>query len=83
VLNESKTKTDTIGRIVYVGGPILLGVLLGGWGSLSSKVDATSIQSASNTQAQAVIQKDLDQVSRSMEELRNKFYDRNYMRPQP
>lgn len=83
VLNESKTKTDTIGRIVYVGGPILLGVLLGGWGTLSSKADATSVQSASNTQALAVVQKEQDQMSRAIEELRNKFYDRNYMRPQP
>lgn len=82
ILNESKAKTDTIGKIVYIGGPILVASVLGAWGSLSGKTDTANTQSASNAQALVVLQKEQDQTSRTLDEIRIKLYERNYMSDQ-
>ncbi len=80
LLNENKAKGDTIAKIVHIGGPILIGAILTLWSTQSSKTDAATSQSANNNQRIVMLEKQSDQTLRTLEEIRNKLYERSNVR---
>jgi len=82
-LNEGKTKIENFTNIVKLGGLTLAGSLWLGWSNQTAKTDAVSTQTLENSQKIQVLEKQGDQTIRILEEIRNKFYNPNYTRPQP
>lgn len=71
VLSESKTKIDNTTNIVRWGGIALLG-----WESHG--IPSMTTRSMENTQKIPVLEKQSDLTFRTLEEIRNKLYERNY-----
>ena len=78
ILSESKTKIDNTTNIVRWGGIALLGALGVAWNTQTGKTDAMTTRSMENTQKIQVLEKQSDQLLRTVEEIRNKLYERNY-----
>ena len=78
VLSESKTKIDNTTNIVRWGGIALLGALGVAWNTQTGKTDAMTTRSMENAQKIQVLEKQSDQSLRTLEEIRNKLYERNY-----
>lgn len=66
-----------------MGGLTLAGALWLGWSNQTAKTDAVSTRTLENSQKIQVLEKQGDQTIRILEEIRNKFYNPNYTRPQP
>jgi len=77
-LKTSKTRIDTLGEWFKWGGLALLGSIVGSWYTLSTDVRTTQTKTASNDQRIMIIEKQSDQTQRTLEEIRNKLYERNY-----
>ena len=80
VLSESKTKIDNTTNIVRWGGIALLGALGVVWNTQTGKTDTMATRSMENSQKIQVLEKQSDQLLRTVEEIRNKLYERNYVR---
>lgn len=78
-LHESKTKIDGITNLVRWGGIFLAGLFVVAWNTQTGKTDTVNTQTMTNTQSIQVLEKQSDQLLRTVEEIRNKFYERNYM----
>lgn len=77
VLHESKTKIDGITNLVRFGGIFLAGLFVVAWNTQTSKTDTVNTQTMTNTQSIQVLEKQSDQLLRTVEEIRNKLYERN------
>ena len=77
VLNESKTKIDNTTSLVRWGGLAIAGVLFATWNTQTGKTDTVSTQTMANSQSIQVLEKQSDQLLRTVEEIRNKLYERN------
>lgn len=80
VLHESKTKIDGITNLVRFGGIFLAGLFVVAWNTQTSKTDTVNTQAMKNSQSIQVLEKQSDQLLRTVEEIRNKLYERNYTR---
>ena len=80
VLSESKAKIDSITNLVRWGGIFLVGTFLLAWNNQTSKTDTVNAQTMANSQSIQVLEKQSDQTLRILEEIRNKQYERNYVR---
>ena len=78
-LKTSKTRIDTLGEWFKWGGIALVSGIVGSWYTLSNDVRDTQSKTASNDQRIMIIEKQGDQTSRTLDEIRNKLYERNYM----
>ena len=67
VLSESKTKIDNTTSLVRFGGIFLAGLFVVAWNT----------QTMANSQSIQVLEKQSDQLLRTVEEIRNKLYERN------
>ncbi|EXE12711.1 hypothetical protein ACDI99_05790 [Acinetobacter radioresistens] len=79
-LKTSKTRIDTLGEWFKWGGIALLSGILGSWLTLSSDVRATQTKTNNNDQRIMSLEKQGDQTLRILDEIRNKLYERNYVR---
>ena len=77
VLHESKTKIDSIANLVRFGGIFSAGLIIVAWNTQTSKTDAVNTQVVTNSQRVQVLEKESDQLLRTVEEIRNKLYERN------
>lgn len=77
VLHESKTKIDSITNLVRFGGIFLAGLFVVAWNTQTSKTDTVNTQTMANSQSIQVLEKQSDQLLRTVEEIRNKLYERN------
>jgi uncharacterized protein YlxW (UPF0749 family) len=77
VLHESKTKIDSITNLVRFGGIFLAGLFVVAWNTQTGKTDTVNTQTMTNTQSIQVLEKQSDQLLRTVEEIRNKLYERN------
>ncbi|WP_180181161.1 hypothetical protein [Acinetobacter sp. YH01021] len=77
VLHESKTKIDSITNLVRFGGIFLAGLFVVAWNTQTNKTDTVNTQTMTNTQSIQVLEKQSDQLLRTVEEIRNKLYERN------
>ena len=77
VLHESKTKIDSITNLVRFGGIFLAGLFVVAWNTQTSKTDTVNTQATTNAQSIQVLEKQSDQLLRTVEEIRNKLYERN------
>lgn len=77
VLHESKTKIDGITNLVRFGGIFLAGLFVVAWNTQTSKTDTVNTQAMTNAQSIQVLEKQSDQLLRTVEEIRNKLYERN------
>lgn len=77
VLHESKTKIDSIANLVRFGGIFLAGLFVVAWNTQTSKTDTVNTQTMANSQSIQVLEKQSDQFLRTVEEIRNKLYERN------
>lgn len=77
VLHESKTKIDNTTSLVRFGGIFLAGLFVVAWNTQTSKTDTVNTQTMTNTQSIQVLEKQSDQLLRTVEEIRNKLYERN------
>lgn len=77
VLHESKTKIDSITNLVRFGGIFLAGLFVVAWNTQTSKTDTVNTQAMANAQSIQVLEKQSDQLLRTVEEIRNKLYERN------
>ena len=77
VLHESKTKIDNVASIVRFGGIFLAGLFVVAWNTQTSKTDTVNAQAMTNAQKIQVIEKQADQSHRTLEEIRNKIFERN------
>lgn len=82
VLHESKTKIDSVTNLVRWGGIAIIGVFAAAWNTQTGKTDTVNTQTMTNTQSIQVLEKQSDQLLRTVEEIRNKLYERNYMSDQ-
>lgn len=80
VLNESKTKIDSVTNLVRWGGIALVGAFAVTWNNQTAKTDTVSTQAFANSQKIQVLEKQSDQSLRTLEEIRNKLYERNSVR---
>lgn len=78
VLNESKTRVTALGDYFKWGGIGLISAIVGSWVALSNDVEESQRKTDENTQKIQVIEKQSDQTQRTLEEIRNKLYERNY-----
>ena len=79
VLHESKTKIDSVTNLVRWGGIAIIGVFAAAWNNQTAKTDTVNAQALANSQKIQVLEKQSDQTLRTLEEIRNKLYERNYM----
>ena len=79
-LTDSKTKIDSVTNIVRWGGIALIGAFGFGWNNQTAKTDMVNTQTMANSQKIQVLEKQSDQTLRTLEEIRNKLYERNYVR---
>lgn len=77
VLHESKTKIDNTTSLVRFGGIFLAGLFVVAWNTQTSKTDTVNTQTIANSQSIQVLEKQSDQLLRTVEEIRNKLYERN------
>ena len=77
VLRESKTKIDSITNLVRFVGIFLAGLFVVAWNTQTSKTDTINAQATTNAQGIQVLEKQSDQLLRTVEEIRNKLYERN------
>lgn len=77
-LSESKTKIDNFTNIVKWGGIALVGAFGLAWNNQTAKTDSVNTQTLANNQKIQVLEKQSDQTLRTLEEIRNKLYERNY-----
>lgn len=77
-LSESKTKIDGVTNLVRWGGIALIGAFAVTWNNQTDKTDIVSTQTIANSQKIEVLEKQSDQTLRTLEEIRNKLYERNY-----
>lgn len=77
ILHESKTKIDNTTSLVRFGGIFLAGLFVVAWNTQTSKTDTVNAQAATNAQKIQVLEKQSDQLLRTVEEIRNKIYERN------
>lgn len=77
VLHESKTKIDSIANLVRFGGIFSAGLIVVAWNTQTSKTDTVNTQATTNAQSIQVLEKQSDQLLRTVEEIRNKLYERN------
>lgn len=77
VLNESKTKIDSVTNLVRWGGIALIGAFAVTWNNQTAKTDTVNTQTMANSQSIQVLEKQSDQLLRTVEEIRNKLYERN------
>lgn len=77
VLHESKTKIDNTASLVRFGGIFLAGIFVVAWNTQTSKTDTVNAQAMTNAQRIQVLEKQSDQLLRTVEEIRNKLYERN------
>ena len=77
ILHESKTKIDNTTSLVRFGGIFLAGLFVVAWNTQTSKSDTVNAQAAANAQKIQVLEKQSDQLLRTVEEIRNKIYERN------
>ena len=77
VLHESKTKIDSITNLVRFGSTFLAGLFVVAWNTQTSKTDTVNTQAMTNSQSIQVLEKQSDQLLRTVEEIRNKLYERN------
>jgi DNA repair exonuclease SbcCD ATPase subunit len=82
VLHESKTKIDSVTNLVRWGGIAIIGVFAAAWNNQTAKTDTVNAQAMANSQKIQVLEKQSDQLLRTVEEIRNKLYERNYMSDQ-
>lgn len=82
VLHESKTKIDSVTNLVRWGGIALIGAFAVTWNNQTAKTDTVNAQAMANSQKIQVLEKQSDQTLRTLEEIRNKLYERNYMSDQ-
>lgn len=82
VLHESKTKIDSVTNLVRWGGIAIIGVFAAAWNNQTAKTDTVNAQALANSQKIQVLEKQSDQTLRTLEEIRNKLYERNYMSDQ-
>lgn len=80
VLHESKTKIDNTTNIVRWGGIALLSALGLAWNTQTGKTDTMATRSMENSQKIQVLEKQSDQTLRTLEEIRNKLYERSNVR---
>ncbi|WP_180167865.1 hypothetical protein [Acinetobacter sp. YH12035] len=80
VLHESKTKIDSVTNLVRWGGIAIIGVFAATWNNQTAKTDTVNAQAMANSQKIQVLEKQSDQLLRTVEEIRNKLYERNYVR---
>lgn len=80
VLHESKTKIDNTTNIVRWGGIALLSALGLAWNTQTGKTDTMATRSMENSQKIQVLEKQSDQLLRTVEEIRNKLYERSNVR---
>lgn len=80
VLNESKTRIDSVTNLVRWGGIAIIGVFAAAWNNQTAKTDTVNAQAMANSQKIQVLEKQSDQTLRTLEEIRNKLYERNYVR---
>ena len=80
VLHESKTKIDSVTNLVRWGGIAIIGVFAAAWNNQTAKTDTVNAQAMANSQKIQVLEKQSDQLLRTVEEIRNKLYERNYVR---
>lgn len=76
-LSESKTKIDSITNLVRWGGIGLIGAFALTWNNQTDKTDIVNTQTMANSQKIQVLEKQSDQTLRTLEEIRNKLYERN------
>ena len=76
-MHESKTKIDSITNLVRFGGIFLAGLFVVAWNTQTSKTDTVNTQAMTNAQSIQVLEKQSDQLLRTVEEIRNKLYERN------
>lgn len=79
VLHESKTKIDSVTNLVRWGGIAIIGVFAAAWNNQTAKSDTVNALAMANSQKIQVLEKQSDQTLRTLEEIRNKLYERNYM----
>lgn len=77
ILHESKTKIDSTTSLVRFGGIFLASLLVVAWNTQTSKSDTVNAQAAANAQKIQVLEKQSDQLLRTVEEIRNKLYERD------
>lgn len=77
VLHESKTKIDSVTNLVRWGGIAIIGVFAAAWNNQTAKTDTVNAQAMANSQKIQVLEKQSDQTLRTLEEIRNKLYERN------
>ncbi len=77
VLHESKTKIDSIANLVRFGGIFSAGLIIVAWNAQTSKTDTVSTQAMTNSQSIQVLEKQSDQLLRTVEEIRNKLFEQN------
>lgn len=77
VLSESKTKIDNTTSLVRWGGIFLAGLFVVAWNTQTGKTDTVNTQTMANSQSIQVLEKQSDQLLRTVEEIRNKLYERN------
>lgn len=77
VLHESKTKIDSVTNLVRWGGIAIIGVFAAAWNNQTAKTDTVNAQAMANSQSIQVLEKQSDQLLRTVEEIRNKLYERN------
>ncbi len=80
VLNESKTRIDSVANLVRWGGIALIGAFGVAWNNQTGKTDTVNALAMENAQKVQVLEKQSEQLLRTTEEIRNKLYERNYMR---
>lgn len=80
VLHESKTKIDSVTNLVRWGGIAIIGVFAAAWNNQTAKTDTVNTLAMANSQKTQVLEKQSDQTLRTLEEIRNKLYERNYVR---
>lgn len=76
-LNESRTKIDTIGRLVNYGGLALVGALFTLWQTQTAKVETVGAQASSNVQRINVVEKQQEQAIRIQDEMRMELYKKH------
>ena len=77
VLQESKTKIDSITNLVRFGGIFLAGLFVVAWNTQADKMDMVNTQATTNAKGIQAVEKQSDQLLRTIEEIRNKLYEQN------
>lgn len=80
VLHESKTRIDSVTNLVRWGGIAIIGVFAAAWNNQTAKTDTVNTQAMANSQKIQVLEKQSDQTLRTLEEIRNKLYERSNVR---